>query len=176
MRARVAASAALAAVAALVLAGCNFLAPQATLTPYDPSDGVSVRLGDLHVLNAIVLSEDGVNGNLILTVVNTSDDDVTLSAQYEAGGDKTTLQLVAAPGRTDFGGWGDSEQLFLEGIDTAPGGLLPVYFQYGGEQGRQVKVPVLDGTLVQYDPLLPQTPTPEPTETPEPEPTETPAS
>ena len=170
MRARVAASAGVAALVAMVLAGCNFITPQQTLVPYDPSDGVSAAVGDVDVLNAVILSDDGVSGNLVFTALNSSTDDVDLIVQFESEGDKVTLDLdVAAGGSTEFG-FGEGGQLFLAGIDTQPGGLLPVYFQYGAEQGRQLLVPVLDGALEQYAPLLP-TPTPTPTPTILPTPT-----
>ncbi|HEX7835102.1 MAG TPA: hypothetical protein VF479_06500 [Pseudolysinimonas sp.] len=177
MRARVAASAGVAALVAMVLAGCNFITPQQTLVPYDPSDGVSAAVGDVDVLNAVILSDDGVSGNLVFTALNSSTDDVDLIVQFESEGDKVTLDLdVAAGSSTEFG-FGEGGQLFLAGIDTQPGGLLPVYFQYGAEQGRQLLVPVLDGALEQYAPLLPTpTPTPTPTILPTPTPTPTPGS
>jgi hypothetical protein len=175
VRARVAASGGLAALVALVLAGCNFITPQQTLVPYDPADGISGTVGDVDVLNAVILSDDGLSGNLVFTALNSSDEDVDLIVQYESNGDKVTLDLdVAALGSSEFG-YGEGGQLFLEGIDTKPGGLLPVYFQYGAEQGRRLLVPVLDGELEQYTPLLP-TPTPTPTPqdgTPTPSPTPT---
>lgn len=166
MRARVVASAALAALVAVVLAGCNFLTPQASLKPYDASDGVSGKVGDIDLLNAFVISEDGVNGNLVLTALNHSGKSVTLTIQYESGGTKEDLTVkVAGDGSTDVGGFNDGEQLFLSDIDTIPGGLLPVYFQYGDEPGKQLMIPVLDAELEQYADLVPQTPTPTPTAT-----------
>ena len=175
MRARVVASAGLAALLATLLAGC--IAPNATLKPYDPSDGVSTKVGDLVVSNVLVLSEDGVSGNLLFTAVNTGGDDVDLTVQYESSGEKADLSFPV-PGResTDVG-YGDDGQAFLTDIDTKPGELMAVYFQYGDEQGRQLMVPVLDGSLEQYSPFLPQTPTPTPTvtETPVPDPSATPA-
>ncbi len=175
MRARVVASAALAALVAVVLAGCNFITPMASLERYDPSDGVSGTVGDIELLNAFVISDDGVNGNLVLTALNRGGKTVTLSVQYESGGDKTDLTVtVAGNGSTDIGGFNDGEQLFLEDIDTIPGGLLPLYFQYGDEPGRQLMVPVLESALPEYSDLVPATPTPTPTvtETPGPTPTE----
>jgi hypothetical protein len=160
----------------MVLAGCNFITPQQTLVPYDPADGVSGTVGDVEVLNAVILSEDGVSGNLVFTALNSSSDDIDLIVQFESNGEKVTLDLeVDADGSSEFG-FGEGGQLFLAGIDTKPGGLLPVYFQYGAQQGRQLLVPVLDGALEQYAPLLP-TPTPTPTPTPQdatPTPTPTP--
>jgi hypothetical protein len=179
VRARVVASAALAALVAVVLAGCNFITPQATLKPYDASDGVSGKVGDIDLLNAFVISEDGVNGNLVLTALNHGGKSVTLAIQYESDGEKVDLTVkVAGNGSTDLGGFNDSEQLYLSGIDTIPGGLLPVYFQYGDEPGHQLMVPVLDASLEQYGDLVPQTPTPTPTpastETPQPGATDAP--
>ena len=179
MRARVVASAGLALAAALVLSGCNFITTQATLKPYDASDGVSTTIGDVGILNALVLSEDGINGNLVFTALNSSGSPVDLTVQYESSGERADLDLkVDATGTTDFGGFNDSDQVFLTDMDTAPGGLLAVYFQYGDQQGRQLMVPVLDGALEQYSPFLPQTPTPTPTPDatggPTPNPTEEP--
>jgi len=175
VRARVAASAGLVALMAIALAGCNFITPQATLKPYDPSDGVSVSVGDVDVLNALILSEDGDSGNLVFSALNTGSKDVNLTVQYESGGDKVDLQVPLDAGATTDIGFGDDGQLFLEGIDTQPGGLLAVYFQYGDAQGRQLLVPVLDGSLEQYSPYLPTlTPTPTATETATPTPTPTP--
>lgn len=174
MRARVAASAGLTALVAIALAGCNFFTPQSTLVPYDPADGVSGSVGDIRVLNAVIVSDDGLSGNLVFSALNTSSDDVDLTVQYESNGEKVTLNLEVDANATGEFGFGEQGQLFLDGIDTQPGGLLPVYFQYGDAQGRQLSVPVLDGSLEQYAPFLPTpTPTPEATETPVPDPTET---
>lgn len=177
MRARVAASAGLTTLLAIALAGCNFITPQATLKPYDASDGVSVSVGEVDVLNAVIVSEDGIDGNLLFTALNNSADDLQLLVQYESDGEKTDIELDLDAGTSTEFGFGEAGQLFLAGIDTQPGGLLAVYFQYGDQQGRQLRVPVLDGQLEQYSPYLP-TPTPTPTstatETPTPEPSATP--
>jgi hypothetical protein len=177
VRARVAASAVLAALLAVTLAGCNFFTPQATLKPYDASDGVSTVVGDVHISNALVLSEDGVSGNLLFTAVNNSRKSVDLTVQYDSLGKRTDLTVEVAAGSSAQFGFGDDGQLFLTAIDTKPGALMPIYFQYGDEQGKQLMVPVLDGSLEQYSPFLPQTPTPTPTvsETPVPDPSATPA-
>jgi len=153
---------------------------QATTEKYDASDGVSVDIGELDLRNVLVVSEDGEDGNLIMTVVNNGDDDVELGVQFgEGGGDTQTIEIEA--GNTVAFGVDTAESedvlepLLLEGIDTQPGGLLSMYFQYGDAQGRQLLVPVLDGSLEQYSPYLPTlTPTPTATETATPTPTPTP--
>lgn len=176
MRARVVASAGLAALLAFALAGCNFLTPNATLKPYDASDGISSTVGDLTLSNVLVLTEDGVNGSLLFTAVNGTTSPVNLTVQYPSLGAKADVALsVAASGSTDFG-FGDGAQVYLTAIDTKPGALMPIYFQYGDQQGKQLMVPVLDGSLEQYAPYLPATPTPTETVDPSatPTPTETP--
>jgi hypothetical protein len=50
---------------------------------------------------------------------------------------------------------GDEEPLLLEGIDTKPGALLPMFFQYGTAEGIEKLVPVLDGRLPEYADLAP---------------------
>ena len=176
MRARVVASVGLAAMLAIALAGCNFITPQTTLKPYDASDGVSGKTGDVAILSALVLSDDGVSGNLVFSALNSSDKDVTLTVQYPSGGTATDIELDVPASSTANFGFGDNGQVFLTDIGTQPGAVMPIYFQYGEAQGKQLDVPVLDGTLAQYSDLLPQTPTPTPTaaETATPTPTPTP--
>lgn len=165
MRARVAASIGMAALLAIALAGCNFFVPQGTLEPYDPADGLSITVGDVEVSNALIVSEDGQNGNLIFSAVNATPDVHDLLVQYESNGKKVTLQLeVEADSISEFG-YGEGGQLFLADINSAPGTLFPIYFQYGDEQGGQLLVPVLGGSLDRYATLLP-TPPPTPTPTP----------
>ena len=96
MKARLAASAALALGLALGASGCSMLTYQATTEKYDASDGVSVDIGELDLRNVLVVSEDGEDGNLIMTVVNNSDEDVELGVQFgEGGGDTQTIEIEA---------------------------------------------------------------------------------
>lgn len=178
MRARAAASIALASVLVTGLAGCNYVTTQATTFRYDPSDGIGATLGDLALRNVMAITEDGENVNLVFTVVNRSSEDIELTVSAGTGGDEVEASVELERGSTRVG---ESEtQLVLEGVDVVPGSLLPVYFQYGSEPGQQLKVPVLDAELPEYDGLLPS-PTPTPTINPEvddelgPDPGETPA-
>ena len=108
----------------------------------------------------LVVSEDGEDGNLVMTVVNNGDDDVELGVQFgEGGGDTQTIEIEAgnavALGVDDVEGDDVLEPLLLEGIDTQPGGLLPMYFQYGDAEGIEMQVPVLDARLPEYADLAP---------------------
>jgi hypothetical protein len=164
VRARAAASVAVAALLAGGLAGCNFVTPQATLDQYAPTDGVNATIGDLALRNVLAITEDGSDVNLVLVAANTSGDDIDLTIQA----DGADAELVVEPGQSTIG---DDEQLVLAGVDVTVGSLVDIYFQYGDEPGKRVRVPVLDGTLSEYADLVP---TAEPTDEATADPTETP--
>ncbi len=174
---RIRSGAALVAASALAvgLTGCSLFAVHQTMHPYDASDGVSVVVGDVRVINALVFTEDGQDGNFTGAAVNTSGDDVELTLQYVSDGDKVNVEIEVPAGETvHFGG--EDAQVLLPGLDTPPGALVKIYFQYGDESGKQIDVPVLDTALEEYDGLLPSPmPTPTPTVTATPVPNETPA-
>jgi hypothetical protein len=152
VKARLAASAALALGIAIGGSGCAMITYQATTEQYDPSDGVSADIGALDLRNVLVVSDDGEDGNLVMSVTNTGDDDVTLGVQVDGG---ETLEVDVDAGQTVSLGTEEEEPLLLEGIDTEPGGLLPIYFQYSGAEGAEIRVPVLDGRLPEYEDLVP---------------------
>lgn len=174
MRFRTGASVVAASALAAVLTGCSLFAVHQTLHPYDASDGVSVTVGDVRIINALVFTEDGQDGNFAASAVNTGDDDIDLVLQYVSNGDKVDVEIEVPAGETVRFGTDDG-QVFLPEIDTAPGSLLKIYFQYGDQSGKQADIPVLDVALEEYDGLLPTpTPTPTPTVTATPEATPTP--
>ena len=176
MRIRTAASAVAAFALAVVLTGCSIFTVGMTQKPYDASDGVSVTVGDVRLVNAIVFSADGQDGHLTGAAVNSGDEDVDLVLQYSSGGDKVEVEIEVPARTTTHLGSGDAGQVFLPEIDTPPGSLLKIYFQYGDRPGKQAQIPVLDTALPEYAGLRPvPPPAPAPTVTATPEPTETPA-
>jgi hypothetical protein len=152
------------------VAGCTFVTPIATQNQYDASDGVNVTVGDVKLLNALVVTDDGETGNLVAQAYNESGERIRLSLQYDVRGTHTVTVSLPANKGTDLG-YGSKGQVFLPKLGTKAGGLLPLYVQYGNEPGKQVKIPVLDNQLSQYKHL---TPTPTPTRTPTPTPVVTP--
>ncbi len=180
MRSRVVASAAVAAVLALATAGCGFITPQGTEMVRDLADGVNTKIGDVAIENALVISDNGQTGNLVFRGINESDEAVTLSISYSSGGTRTTIQEDLDPlGAETFGADGNP-QVLLTRIDTKPGALLPVYFQYGDAEGRELMVPVLTTGQAEYSTLAPtprrtlSSPTPAPSDLPLPAPSATP--
>jgi hypothetical protein len=123
---------------------------------YDPSDGVGADIGDLALRNILLISNDAGEANLVMTVVNTSGEDVTLNVQFDQGSARTTesLELPAVPERTRVGD-DPTAGILISGRDLIVGGLFPVYFEYGSVPGELVFVPVLDGTLPEYELLVP---------------------
>ncbi len=158
MKARIAASVLLAAGLLVGTAGCNLVAPQATTKHYDASDGVSTNLGGVDVRNAVVISDDGELGNLVVTFVNTTDESARVTVQYESDGeDATETVTLKANSSTQFG-QPDGETITLVDMGTEAGALLPVYFQSGDTDGRELLVPVLTTELPEYSTLAPEAP------------------
>ncbi|WP_448810803.1 hypothetical protein [Agromyces bauzanensis] len=154
MKARLAASAALALGLALGASGCSMITYQATTEKYDASDGVSVNIGDLDLRNILVVSDDGEDGTLVMTVVNRGERDATLGVQFgEGGGDVVEVDVEA--GQTLVLGSKDEDEVVLEGIDAEVGGVLPMFFQYADAEGVEKLVPVLDSRLSEYSHLAP---------------------
>lgn len=171
MKARIAASVVLAVGVAFATAGCNLVAPQATRAIYDPSDGVGATIGDLAIRNAMIISEDGETGTLVVSLVNDTDETVSVEVQYEASTGRTSATVDAVPGRTEVRP-DSTASVTMEGLDTLPGSLFPVYFQYGSEEGEELLVPILTNALEAYATLTPA-PSASPTLTPTPNPAQT---
>ncbi len=175
MRARIAASVVLAAGILLGTSACNLFAPQATTIHYDASDGVSGNVGDLAIRNAIVISDNGELGNLVVTVVNGGVTSQNLQIQFESKGKKVSQEVEIPANATIPIGDMSHPSVQLENIDTNPGALLPVFFQYGEETGVELLVPVLNSNLPQYKSFAPTaSPKPITTQLPAVEPTPTP--
>ena len=138
--------------------GCTFIAQQATLIQYDPSDGIGTQIGNVAVRNAIALiNEDGHAVSLMVTLVNESSKIVNLDLQYESGGEKTTTtKSIRANDVASYGTTPDDTQIIILNPGVKVGGLLPVYFQYGDNEGKQLLVPVMNAdNHPEYADLLP---------------------
>ncbi len=151
--ARAAASAILASALIAGTAGCTFFTPQATLTQYDPTDGISGRVGSVDLRNVVaIIGDDGQAISLVVTMVNNGQQQALMNIQFVSSGNTTTL-VKQVPRRSvlQFGNTTDEEQIVVLSPDVAAGGLLPVYFQYGDNEGRQLLVPVLEATGIYAD-------------------------
>ena len=142
-------------VGALLLSGCTFMAPTATLIKYDPADGVGADMGDVLLRNVqAVANEDGSLANIMFTVVNSGE---ATKLNYSVPTQDGTVQdwIPVPPGSTLVG-----EELphliIIEQPDAIVGGLLEVTFQVGDEDSQTLLTPVLDNQGRPFlDPFVP---------------------
>lgn len=137
--------------------GCTFLTPIATLNQYNPSDGVNASVGNIDIRNAVgIINKDGHAISLLITLVNTGTaGGAKVNLQYESSGTKVTItKSVGAGEAAQFGAEGQDTIIILNPSVKA-GELLPVYVQYGDEPGKQLLIPVLDGSQAEYEGLVP---------------------
>ncbi|AMB59302.1 hypothetical protein [Microterricola viridarii] len=158
MKARIAASVLLAAGLLVGTAGCNLVAPQATTKHYDASDGVSANIGTVDVRNAIVVSDDGELGNLVVTFVNTGAERAKVTVQYDSAGKKTTETVTLDANSSTQIGQPGGDDVTLEKMGVRPGALIPIFFQSGEAEGKELLVPVLTTQLEEYSTLAPTAP------------------
>ncbi len=168
MKARIVTPLAIALGIALGVTGCSLFAPQATTTHYDASDGTGATVGELAIRNAIVISDGGTSGNLVVTIANSGATQHSLGVQYKTAVGRTNATIPVDPKQTVVLGAGASAPLELKNIDSKPGSLMPIYFQYGDAPGHQLLVPVLTTAQSAYRNLGPSVP---PASTPTPTPT-----
>jgi hypothetical protein len=167
---RSAASILLAAGLLVATTGCTLFAVQGTLRHYEPSDGVGANVGEVKVRNALALSADGKDVALVMTIVNQGDVATNVNFQFaDSFGAKTDRTVEVGPHAAVSVGNDGSPQLIFRGVNTTVGGLVPIYIHYGDVEGKQILVPVLDGSMESYTNLLPS-PEPSVTDTPTPTP------
>jgi len=164
--------------AALLLgtAGCGVFVPTATMKQYSAGDGLNVNVGKLELRNVMVITDESGDASLVGTIVNDSTNVQYVTAQFRT----TTpidVKFVAPEGITKIG-LADDNPVIVHGTALKAGQYVEIYFQYGGEDGVGISIPVWDGTNPVYAPYAPSlyTPAPTPAPTAVPTPTETPAN
>lgn len=135
-----------AVVGTLLLAGCSATNPITTQDDYDASDGVGIELGDVRLINVLVLGEgEGEPGVVVGSLTNEGDDaDVTLALD---GSEASRISIDA--GETLLIGGADGEEVEVEALPGPPGSFVDLTVSSGAGT-ITVGVPVLDGTLPEY--------------------------
>ncbi|MFD5601053.1 DNA modification methylase [Leucobacter sp. NPDC058333] len=154
MKIRIASTVAVAAAIALGATGCSLIAPQATLIPYAPSDGVNVNVGDIDVRNImLVADESGENFNVVFGAANRSGGPQDLTITFTGTeSQEASADFTLPTGNTLFGYPEGDEKPVLVSLDgLAVGSTIEAYFQLPGASEVSYKVPVLDGTLKEYE-------------------------
>jgi len=168
------------AVAASLLlgtAGCTFMNPIASRIDYAPSDGTQVNLEHVDARNFIYLSDGQGHAALFGSLVNRGLDSASVKLQYTDASSKETklAYFTLLPSqKLDFGYNGTSALNY--DLGGKPGQTVTVWVSAGSETGKEMNVPVLDGTLAEYTDLVKQiggvAPAVEPSATPSATPTE----
>lgn len=159
LKIRIASSIALAAALALGATGCSLIAPQGTLEPYAPSDGVDVNVEGIDVRNIMLIADEtGENFNVVYTAMNRTGQEQALTMSFVAeNGDKASADFTVPAGTTAFGNpAGEVAPVLVSMPGVVIGSTVSAYFQLAGAPEVEYNVPVLDGTLVEYqDYVLP---------------------
>ena len=142
-------------VGVLSATGCSYINPQSTDQQYAASDGVRTDLGSLQLRNILIVSSGTDKpGRVIGAVYNTSDSDVRLTITG-AGGSSTEF-TVKSEGQYMLNQ--DEPPAVLDSVSAAPGQMEKLTLSQDGSKGPQTQdlsVPVLDGTLKEYQQYLP---------------------
>lgn len=156
MKARLVSAVVLASVVALSTAGCGFITPQATNYEYAPSDGVNVTAGAVEVRNALFITNDSATTfNLSMTAVTAAESAKSLKITVVVDGERTSKEISVEPGLTKFGNAEDGqEQIVFNGLELKAGQTALAYFEAAGSEPVKQYVPILDGSMKEYKPLV----------------------
>ena len=142
----------------LSVTGCGYINPQQTSAQYSASDGTRADLGPLELRNFIIIADaEDKPARVIGAVYNTSSEDVVLTIK---GADGAQAQVPVKQNSSTM--LNDStDAAILSTAGGKPGSMAEVTISEDGtNKDAMFKVPVLDGTIVDYKTYLP---TPEPT-------------
>ena len=140
---------------ALLLGGCTFMAPTATLIKYDPADGVGADMGEVLLRNVqAVTNEDGSLANVMFTVINKGE--ATKLNYSIPTQDGTAEDWIPVPPGSTLVGAEPPHLIIVESPDAVVGGLLAVTFQVGDADTQTLLTPVLDNEGRPFlDPFVP---------------------
>jgi len=145
-------SAALVAVAVLgLLTGCDLFAPQDTKYIQETADGVNGDVGEIFIGNAVLLTQESSSPtSLVATLINQGESSEEVRIVTSAGSETVTVK----PAESVQLGTSDGQSVTFDGLDAQPGALADVTFQTS-TMTETLQVPVLDGSLPQYQDLVP---------------------
>ncbi|MFC5339090.1 DNA modification methylase [Leucobacter denitrificans] len=152
MKNRIAASIALAAGLALGASGCSLIAHNGTNVQYAPSDGVEISAEGVALRNIILVADQsGENFNVVFTAVNNTEAPASVSITFETDSESSLVEFVAPVGTTSFGNLEEGQEVLVATLSNLQAGqTVEAFFTINGEGDLHEYVPVLDGTLVEY--------------------------
>ena len=172
MNIRAVVSTALAATLLLGTAGCGIFVDSATLKPYSAGDGLNVNVGEMQLRNVLVITDESGDASLVATIVNNTTNVQYLTVEFRTV-TPVDLSVVANEGLTKVG-LADDNPAIATGTALKAGQYVDIYFQYGGQDGVTMSIPVLDGSNPLYSQYAPSLFISEPVVTPSATPSATP--
>ncbi|AJT42598.1 hypothetical protein [Psychromicrobium lacuslunae] len=136
------------------LAGCGYIAPQQTTVVYSASDGVRHDLGNIELRNILLVSAgEDKPGRVIGAVFNTSKSPIRVTFNGASG---SQTEFTVKPGEPYYLNQ-ESDSSILSTVAQHAGSLETVKVSQNGPgtSSVELKIPVLDGTLAEYKPYLP---------------------
>nr|WP_297429680.1 hypothetical protein [uncultured Actinotalea sp.] len=145
------------AASLLLATGCSATNPIMTDVEYPPASGLAVDISErAGLVNLMVLTGgEGRPGALFGAAWN--DNTVPVDVTVRLADGTVLAELTVPAGATVTLGTRQEEQVRVPDVPVPPGAVLEL--TVGTERGGSVTVPVpvLDGTLPPYDPLVPVT-------------------
>lgn len=156
MKNRIAASIALAAGLALGASGCSLISHNGTGVHYAPSDGVEITGSNVALRNIILVADaTSENFNIVFTAVNNSGAPADLSITLEVDGQSALVETQLPAGTTSFGNLEEDQDVLVAPLSNVEAGQsVEAFFTINGEGDLTESIPVLDGTLVEYQPYV----------------------
>ena len=137
-----------------ITTGCQFMQPVRSLDPYAPSDGFQTDINELKARNMMILELENEHA-LIGSFVNSGNESLEVKVQVISGGNRADTYVgVLAGGKTDLGYNGNPPKLLELPGDVIAGQLYPIFIQVENETPRELLVPVMDGSLQEYQEMI----------------------
>ncbi len=147
-------TAAVAAAGVLALTGCSATNPITTSMAYNVVDGVQADLTeDLAGHNLLIFtSGEGEVGTMYGALLNHTRESVEYTIEIE-GADRVTVEV---PARSTVLLGEAGEEVPIDSVGAAPGASVPVTLSTPEAGSIEVRVPVFDGTLPEYQDVVPE--------------------
>ncbi|WP_113716810.1 hypothetical protein [Arthrobacter dokdonensis] len=163
-------------IGALAFTGCSAINEQSTTKIKTVADGVDTDLGSLALRNVLIVSHgNDAPGAVLGTFYNNSKSNISLTI---SGGQGSQTEVTVKPG-VPLVLNGDTDKAILSTVKAAAGAMEVIQLRESGAstESTSLNVPVLDGTLAEYKPVLPTaTPSASATATPSASATATPSA
>ncbi len=139
----------------LTTSACSISGNVASLQPYSPSDGQQVDLDQIKARNFMYLVAESGNGYLVGSLVSVASEDKVIKIQYVDPNTqaKTDFFVEVPAGQKIDIGYNGNPAISAPVVEV-PGQTAQFFFLESDTVNASMKVPVLDGTLVEYRSLL----------------------